>query len=63
MLLKRFAMGSQVSAERSEARSMLRIAVLCASMVTKMGAWIAKIASLRYNTSFFDGIKRVEGSV
>jgi hypothetical protein len=42
---------------------MLRIVVLRASSVTKIGAWLAKISSLRYNTHVFDGITRVEGSL
>ena len=52
----------QVSAARSAASSMVRLAVLAASRVTQRGAWRAKISSLRYNTHVCDGIKRVEGS-
>jgi len=41
---------------------MVRSAGLGASMVSTMGAWMATIASLRENTSFFDGLLRGEGS-
>ena len=52
----------QVSADRSDASSLLRIVLLRASIVTKIGAWMAKSSSLRENTKVFDGITRVEGS-
>ena len=47
VVLKRFKCARQVSADRSDASSILTIVVLRASMVTKMGVWMAKISSLR----------------